>query len=248
MKWPNRLTWPAWSWRPRWHRDRPPRLAPDPKPMHWLVVVAVCVPALAVAAFAGIQSYSHIEQLAVRAAEPLTDARLLPLSLDGLIVAGVVIILAGSALGWLCVAPGVAGTLFANLAWGLPHGHLAATVATWPAVAFSVVSYVLERWLKSLLGRGGRGGRSAMAEATEAAMVERAFGQCPHKVAETVDDAIVTAFLHIRDCLHEEPSRRALAASFGVHRDKVARLVGTPAASPNGQNPPAATTAATTAP
>lgn len=152
------LSWPAWSWRPRWNRrPRPPRPVREPANLHWLLIVAAAVPALAVAGFAGVQSYSHIEQLAIRAAEPMIDARMLPLSLDGIIVAGVVIILAGSWLGWLCVAPGVAGTLFANLAWGLPHGHLSATVATWPAVAFSVVSFVLERWLKSLLGRGHSG-------------------------------------------------------------------------------------------
>jgi hypothetical protein len=31
----------------------------------------------------------------------------------------------------------------------LPDGPLAATVAAWPAVAFTVASFVLERWLKS---------------------------------------------------------------------------------------------------
>lgn len=232
------LSWPAWSWRPRWHRRaRPPRPVRETAKLHWLMVVAAAVPALAVAGFAGVQSYSHIEQLAIRADEPLIDARMLPLSLDGIIVAGVVIILAGSWLGWLCVAPGVAGTLFANLAWGLPHGHLAATVATWPAVAFSVVSFVLERWLKSLLGRGGRGGRAVVIEASDTGTLGRIFGQCPHGVAAAVDEAIVAAYLHGRDCLLDVPSQRSLAASFGVHRDKVARLVGQLAASPGGQQP-----------
>ncbi|HEX3963823.1 MAG TPA: hypothetical protein VHZ03_45475 [Trebonia sp.] len=243
-----RLSWP--SWRPGWHRRaRPPRPAREPANLHWLIVVAAAVPALAVAGFAGVQSYSHIEQLAIRAAEPMIDARLLPLSLDGIIVAGVVIILAGSWLGWLCVAPGVAGTLFANLAWGLPHGHLAATVATWPAVAFSVVSFVLERWLKSLLGRGGRGGHADPLEelllTEDEPEVPAIDLPCPHGVALTVEDAIVSAYLHGRDCLHEPPSQRALAASFGVHRDKVARLVNPLAGSLNGQQPPEAAEAAT---
>ncbi len=162
----------------------------EPANLHWLIVVAAAVPALAVAGFAGVQSYSHIEQLAIRAAEPMIDARMLPLSLDGIIVAGVVIILAGSWLGWLCVAPGVAGTLFANLAWGLPHGHLAATVATWPAVAFSVVSFVLERWLKSLLGRGGRSGRDDGGPVHESWEGPAIVGRCPHGVAVAVDEAI----------------------------------------------------------
>lgn len=239
MKRPNlNLSWPAWSWRPRWHRSpRPPRPLREPANLHWLIVVAAAVPALAVAGFAGIQSYSHIEQLAIRAAEPMIDARMLPLSLDGIIVAGVIIILAGSWLGWLCVAPGVAGTLFANLAWGLPHGHLAATVATWPAVAFSVVSFVLERWLKSLLGRGGRGGRAEEEQPRESPAIVPVLGQCPHGVAVTVAEAVVNAYLHGRDCLHDTPSQRALAASFDQHRTTVARLVAPLAASVNGTSP-----------
>lgn len=242
-----RVSWPTWSWRSRWRQsDRPER---EPTRLHWLIVVAAAVPAVAVAAFAGIQSYSHIEQLAIRAAEPMIDARMLPLSLDGIIVAGVVIILAGSWLGWLCVAPGVAGTLFANLAWGLPHGHLAATVATWPAVAFSVVSFVLERWLKSLLGRGGHGGRAEVPEVgpTPPALPDppAADRPCPHGPAETVAEAVVTAFLHGRDCLGEAPSQRALADRFGQHRTVVARLVGSVATTPNGSHPPEAAEAAT---
>jgi hypothetical protein len=207
---------------------------------------------VAVAAFAGIQSYSHIEQLALRAAEPLADARLLPLSLDGLIVAGVVIILAGSPLGWLCVAPGVAGTLFANLAWGLPHGQLAATVATWPAVAFSVASFVLERWLKSQVGRVADGGGINPVKVPDpgdnAPEIPTPGRPCPHRPADTTDEAVVAAYLHGRDCLGEAPSQRSLAASFGVHRDKVARLVGPLAGSLNGQHLPEAAEAAAATP
>ena len=57
--------------------------------------------------------------------------------------------------------PGVAATLFANVCSGLPHGHLAATVAAWPAIAFSVASFMLERWLKSQARRGGQIGQEA---------------------------------------------------------------------------------------
>lgn len=51
------------------------------------------------------------------------------------------VLLAGSWLGWI----GVAGTLYANVMSGLPRGPLAATVAAWPAVAFTVASFMLER-------------------------------------------------------------------------------------------------------
>jgi hypothetical protein len=52
-------------------------------------------------------------------------------------------------------------------------------------------------------------------------------GQCPHQVAMSAEEAIVTAYLHARDCLGEPMSQRQLSATFGVPRPKVATLVGT---------------------
>lgn len=111
------------------------------------VATAAASPVAAVAVVAGIVSYSHVEGLALVTGESLTDARLLPLAVDGLIVAGSVVLLAGYALGWLAVGLGVTGTLFANVMHGLPYGPAAAVVAAWPACAFSVSSYILERFI-----------------------------------------------------------------------------------------------------
>ena len=109
--------------------------------------ILAALPVAAVAVIAGIVSFSHIEALGLRTGQSLTDARLLPLAVDGLIVAGSVILLAGSWLGWIGVVLGVAGTVYANVMSGLPRGPLAATVAAWPALAFTVASFMLERWL-----------------------------------------------------------------------------------------------------
>ena len=94
-------------------------------------------------------SYSHIVALGLRTYQGQADAHLLAIPIDGLIVAGSVILAAGSSLGWLGIALGVAATLFANLQFGLPHGALSAAVSTWPAVAFTVACFMLERWLRS---------------------------------------------------------------------------------------------------
>jgi len=115
-------------------------------------VLLAALPVALVALVAGTVSYSHIVSLGLRTGQSPADAHLLPLAVDGLIVAGSVILLAGSWLGWLGVVPGVGATLFANLESGLPHGQLAAIVATWPAIAFTVASAMLERWLA---GQGG---------------------------------------------------------------------------------------------
>jgi hypothetical protein len=112
-------------------------------------VLLAALPVALVALVAGTVSYSHIVNLGLRTGQSPADAHLLPLAVDGLIVGGSVILAAGSWLGWLGVIPGVGATLFANLESGLPHGQLAAIVATWPAIAFTVASFMLERWLRS---------------------------------------------------------------------------------------------------
>jgi hypothetical protein len=206
--------------------------------MRWnRTVVLVALPTAAVAVFAGIVSYTHVYALAMRTEQGSTAAHLLPLSLDGLIVAGSAILLAGSWLGWLGVVPGVAGTLYANVVSMLPHGHLAATVASWPAIAFSVATFMLERWLKSQVGRGGQGGRKVAADvAIEASPeplpepgpepVPATVATCGHQLAGEPSEVVVQAYLHGRDCLGETPSQRHLAATYGLHRTKVAALVG----------------------
>lgn len=98
---------------------------------------------LAVAAFAAIVSYSHIFELGRHHGQDGTAARLLPLSVDGLIAAASLVMLHAARrsqdVPWLAramLALGVAATVAANVLYGLPFGWLAAVVSAWPAVAF----------------------------------------------------------------------------------------------------------------
>ena len=201
------------------HRGRPP--SPGRRVRGGVMTSArtralASLPVVVVAVFAGIVSYSHIYALAVRTGQSGTAARLLPLSVDLLIVAGSVILLADSGrsrLGWLGVGPGVAATLFANIESGLGHGWLAAMVAAWPA----------HRVLAGQLHAGALAARTAAASRS----------QCPHTPASSADEAVIRAFPHGRDCAGHPPSQRQLSAAFGVSRSKVAALVG----SLNGQQP-----------
>lgn len=178
--------------------------------MNWdRSVVAVGVPVAAVATIAGVVSYGHIESLALSVHQTLAAARMLPFSVDGLIVAGSVLLLNRSLLGWLCVVPGIGATIYANVMSGVGHGPLAATVAAWPAAAFALSTFALERWLHS---------RFKPDPATGAL--------CGHMVASTPDEAVVRAYLHERDCLRQEPSQRQLAATWNVSRPRVSALVG----------------------
>lgn len=102
----------------------------------------------AVAAVAGVISYSHMYRLTLALHQTPMVARLMPFSVDGLIVVGSVVLLqAGGWLGWTATAPGVALSLFANVESGLRFGWLAAAWAGVPAASFFLSMFVLERWL-----------------------------------------------------------------------------------------------------
>lgn len=97
---------------------------------------------------AAIVSYSHMRALAVRAGEGWR-AILLPLSVDGLLVAASLVLLvrrrsglSGSALAWLALVLGLAVSLVANVAAAEPTlvGRL---VAAWPPLAFGLAYELL---------------------------------------------------------------------------------------------------------
>ena len=125
-------------------------LPQPPRPARWhdidgdtaIRMLAAAV-VLAVAAFAAIVSYSHIFELGRHHGQDGTAARLLPLSVDGLIAAASLVMLHAARrsqdVPWLAramLALGVAATVAANVLYGLPFGWLAAVVSAWPAVAF----------------------------------------------------------------------------------------------------------------
>ncbi len=98
---------------------------------------------LAVAAFAAVVSYSHIYDLGHAHGQSGTAARLLPLSVDGLIVAASLVMLQEArrghrapALARLMLGLGVAATVSANVAYGAVFGVTGAVISAWPAVAF----------------------------------------------------------------------------------------------------------------
>jgi hypothetical protein len=98
---------------------------------------------LAVAGFAAVVSYSHIYDLGREHGQAGTAARLLPLSVDGLILAASLVLLhearngrSAPALARWMLGLGVSATVTANVAYGLGFGALGAVISAWPAVAF----------------------------------------------------------------------------------------------------------------
>jgi hypothetical protein len=106
----------------------------------------------AVAAFAAVVSYSHIYRLGRAQGQDGTAARLLPLSVYGLILAAPLVLLhearndrdASRLMLWLSIS----ATIGANIAFGARYGPLGAVISAWPAVSFigSVEIAMQQRW------------------------------------------------------------------------------------------------------
>jgi hypothetical protein len=101
----------------------------------------------AVAVFSFIVSYSHIYDLGRSHAQFGAAARLLPLSVDVLIVAASLVLFiqyreTGTPAGlarWLprlTLYAAIGATVAANVFYGLPFGWLAAVISGWPGAAF----------------------------------------------------------------------------------------------------------------
>jgi hypothetical protein len=96
-----------------------------------------------VAAIAAIVSYSHIYDLGRANGGSGTAARLLPLSVDMLILVGELMLLHEAdaegnrfILGWVLVWSGILATLAANVTYGAQFGPLGALIWGWPAYSF----------------------------------------------------------------------------------------------------------------
>lgn len=102
-----------------------------------------------VAVTAAVISFSHVRTVAIRAGETELTSWLLPISIDGAVVAAVSVLLADSRAGrrpasltWLLLALGLSASLAANVASAEPTAT-ARTVAAWPPLALALGIEVL---------------------------------------------------------------------------------------------------------
>jgi hypothetical protein len=133
--------------------------------IRWSTALAV----LGVAAVAAMASYEHAYDLVRAHGEAGWTARMVPLTVDGLLYASSMVMLDSArrkapvpALARWLLGLGVAATLAVNVAHGLGHGLIGAVVAAWPAVAL-VGSYELLMMVirsSQVQADGSRGGRA----------------------------------------------------------------------------------------
>jgi Protein of unknown function (DUF2637) len=109
-----------------------------------LIRITTALAVAAVAAVAAVISYRHAYELVTTHGETSATARLVPFTVDGLILAASMLILDASRrampvppLARWCLGAGIAATIGANLAHGLGHGPIGALVSAWPALALA---------------------------------------------------------------------------------------------------------------
>ena len=174
----------------------------------------------AVAAFAAVVSYSHIYGLGRAHGQDGTAARLLPLSVDGLILAASLVLLHEARNGrnaprlarfmlWL----GIAATIGANIAYGTGYGLLGAVISAWPAVAFvGSVEIAMQQVRRSRVPRAVISGPA---------------------VPGDVDQAVRAAYA-ASVAAGQPLSQRVMAERFGLSRRRVSQLITSISAESNG--------------
>ena len=122
-----------------------------PPPVSPVVRVTTVAAVVVVAAVAAVISFSHMQEVAERAGEEWRSW-LLPLSVDGLIIAGSMVILVrrragvpfdtGASLAWVALLGGVGASLACNIAAAEPN-TTARLIAGWPPLAFAAAFELL---------------------------------------------------------------------------------------------------------
>jgi hypothetical protein len=114
-----------------------------------LIKYATGLTVTAVACFAAVVSYTHLYELS-------SHQVLLPLCVDGLMVAASLVLLAANRaklsappLARVSLWLGIAATVSGNLAYGWPQGWLAAFVDAWPALALVLIVETLVQLAKT---------------------------------------------------------------------------------------------------
>ena len=180
--------------------------------------------AAGVAAIAAIVSYSHIYDLGRAHGGTGVAARLLPLSVDMLILVGELMLLHEAdakgqrfTLGWLLVWSGILATLAANVAYGAQFGWLGALIWGWPAYSFILAA----GGMVAVVKRGEDAG--AAGHGAPALPAVPAPDALPAPIPTDAQSAALTA-LKATTAAGNPLSGRQLETRFGLTRTEAAKV------------------------
>jgi hypothetical protein len=208
---------------------------PDSQPRaRWadrLTRATTALAVIAVASVAATISYAHILELTRSHGENGPTARLVPVTVDGLIWAASMVILdAGRrsrpapALARWSLAAGIVATVGANVAHGAAHGVIGALVSAWPALAL-VGSFELSMTLirNAIRPEGG-------AESQWCTTVE----QPRTAVEQPLEQVVLAEYRASLNGPGRPLSQRYLADKYGLDRRKIKQIISAETHSPSG--------------
>ena len=189
-----------------------------------LIRLTTALAVAAVAAVAAVISYRHAYELVSTHGETGLTARLMPFTVDGLVLAASMLILDASrrnqpvpALAQWCLSAGIVATTGANLAHGIGHGPIGAMVSAWPAVALAGSFEMLMTLIRN--DKRPSNGQD-VAGPTVRPPASRIGDHAPSGVAEAPSlEHMIRAWY---DAGH---SQRAIARELNLDRRKVKRII-----------------------
>ena len=184
-----------------------------------LIRITTALAVATVAAVAAVISYRHAYELVSTHGETGLTARLVPFTVDGLIVAASMLILDANRRGrpvaglahW-CLGAGIVATICANLVHGLGHGPIGALVSAWPALALAG-SFELLMLLIKAENQAATENSSGTARTRSDAEVARCA-----PVAPTLEQTV-------KEWHQTGHSQRAIARELSIDRRKVKQII-----------------------
>jgi hypothetical protein len=188
-----------------------------------LIRITTALAVAAVATVAAVISYRHAYELVSTHGETGVTARLVPFTVDGLILAASMLLLDASRrnhpappLARWCLGAGIVATVGANLAHGLGHGAIGALVSAWPALALAGSFELLMILIRT--GHQASTSRSLLASASQAASVLEQDTPSALTEAPGLEETV-------RAWHNAGHSQRAIARELNVDRRKVKRII-----------------------
>jgi len=187
-----------------------------------LIRITTTLAVATVAAVAAVISYRHAYELVSTHGETGLTARLVPFTVDGLILAASMLTLDANRrrqpvppLARWCLGAGIMATTGANLAHGLGHGPIGTLISAWPAVALAGSFELLMTLIRTGHAAAGPSGTPAVAQ--PAPIVEH---DAPLALTGAPGlDQTVRAW-HVAG-----RSQRAIARELNIDRRKVKRII-----------------------
>ncbi len=200
---------------------------------------------LGVALIAAMVSFIHIEHLAVTHGQTVLAAWLLPVSIDGTVLAASMVMLQAARSGirtpWLArvmLGLAVTATLAANVAYGWPAGPWWSLLSGWPAMAFIGCAEMALGMVRRTVRKSATDATRKTSASTPAGAARKASGSAARKTGTRASgtglDAATRKATEAAQQGQPVPSARALARDHHIGRDKAGEIRAAVLAGANG--------------